>query len=441
MPTRAPQIVALGGGGFSMERDSSLLDDYVALAARAPRARACASCRPPPATPTTTSCASTAASPPAARRATCRCSAATRAPAASRTTSPAHLLSQDLIYVGGGNVVSMLGAWRAHGLDAILRRAWRRGHRAVRPLGRLAVLVRAGAQRLPRRAPAGARPRAAAVLQLRPLRRRARAPRGVPPLRRRRDARRLRGRGRRRRCTSAARELERVVSSRADGARLPRRARRRRRPRDAPGGPTTSARARPRGRGARTRAAPPARRAREPPAAQARAWPRERAPVPTRAAADLRDGRRRLHDGADQPAARRLRALARARAANRGSCSCRPPPATRRAQINAFKARFAGRTCVPEHLSLFRLREAEPPAARDRRSSRTSSTSAAARCATCSRSGARTSSTRCSCEAWRARDRARRPERGRDVLVPGGHHPLQRPARAARRASGCSRAR
>jgi len=38
-----------------------------------------------------------------------------------------HLLAQDLIYVGGGNVVSMLGAWRAHGLDAILRRAWRRG--------------------------------------------------------------------------------------------------------------------------------------------------------------------------------------------------------------------------------------------------------------------------------------------------------------------------
>jgi peptidase E len=38
-----------------------------------------------------------------------------------------HLLAQDLIYVGGGNVLSMLGAWRAHGLDAILRRAWRRG--------------------------------------------------------------------------------------------------------------------------------------------------------------------------------------------------------------------------------------------------------------------------------------------------------------------------
>ncbi len=38
-----------------------------------------------------------------------------------------HLLAQHLIYVGGGNVVSMLGAWRAYGLDAILRKAWRRG--------------------------------------------------------------------------------------------------------------------------------------------------------------------------------------------------------------------------------------------------------------------------------------------------------------------------
>jgi len=38
-----------------------------------------------------------------------------------------HLLSQELIYVGGGNMVSMLGAWRAHGLDGVLREAWERG--------------------------------------------------------------------------------------------------------------------------------------------------------------------------------------------------------------------------------------------------------------------------------------------------------------------------
>jgi dipeptidase E len=40
---------------------------------------------------------------------------------------PTHLLAQDLIYVGGGNVVSMLGAWRAHGLDGVLQEAWRGG--------------------------------------------------------------------------------------------------------------------------------------------------------------------------------------------------------------------------------------------------------------------------------------------------------------------------
>src|ERR1700712_2049458 len=38
-----------------------------------------------------------------------------------------HPLSQDLLYVGGGNVLSMLGAWRAHGLDEVLAEAWRRG--------------------------------------------------------------------------------------------------------------------------------------------------------------------------------------------------------------------------------------------------------------------------------------------------------------------------
>jgi dipeptidase E len=38
-----------------------------------------------------------------------------------------HLLKQDLIYVGGGSVVSLLGVWRAHGLDEALAECWRRG--------------------------------------------------------------------------------------------------------------------------------------------------------------------------------------------------------------------------------------------------------------------------------------------------------------------------
>jgi peptidase E len=39
----------------------------------------------------------------------------------------AHLLEQDLVYVGGGSLVSLLGTWRAHGIDLALREAWHAG--------------------------------------------------------------------------------------------------------------------------------------------------------------------------------------------------------------------------------------------------------------------------------------------------------------------------
>lgn len=39
----------------------------------------------------------------------------------------AHLLAQDLVYVGGGSLVSLLGTWRAHGLDLAVREAWQAG--------------------------------------------------------------------------------------------------------------------------------------------------------------------------------------------------------------------------------------------------------------------------------------------------------------------------
>ena len=38
-----------------------------------------------------------------------------------------HLLSQDLIYVGGGSVISLLGVFAAHGVGEILREAWEAG--------------------------------------------------------------------------------------------------------------------------------------------------------------------------------------------------------------------------------------------------------------------------------------------------------------------------
>jgi dipeptidase E len=38
-----------------------------------------------------------------------------------------HLLSQDLIYVGGGSLVNLLAVWEAHEISAILSLAWRQG--------------------------------------------------------------------------------------------------------------------------------------------------------------------------------------------------------------------------------------------------------------------------------------------------------------------------
>jgi dipeptidase E len=126
MSNRAPQIVALGGGGFSMERDSSLLDDYVLSLTGASRPRVCF-------LPTASGDADHYVVR-FYRRFSPTCDAShlslfrrDQGTDGVEDDLATHLLSQDLIYVGGGNMLSMLGAWRAHGLDAILRKAWRRG--------------------------------------------------------------------------------------------------------------------------------------------------------------------------------------------------------------------------------------------------------------------------------------------------------------------------
>jgi dipeptidase E len=126
MPNRAPQIVAFGGGGFSMERDSLLLDDYVLSLTGSPRPRVCF-------LPTASGDADHYVVR-FYRRFSPECEAShvslfrrDQGTDGVEDDLASHLLGQDLIYVGGGNVVSMLGAWRAHGLDTILRRAWRRG--------------------------------------------------------------------------------------------------------------------------------------------------------------------------------------------------------------------------------------------------------------------------------------------------------------------------
>lgn len=47
----------------------------------------------------------------------------------SRTVADlrAFVLSQDVVWVGGGNTASLLAVWRMHGLDLVLREAWEAG--------------------------------------------------------------------------------------------------------------------------------------------------------------------------------------------------------------------------------------------------------------------------------------------------------------------------
>ena len=117
------QIVAFGGGGFSMERGNRLLDDYVLGVTGKQRPKVCF-------LPTASGDADHYIvrfyqAFPAER---CEPSHISLFRRESGVSDPhEHLLTRDLIYVGGGSVISLLGAWRAHGLDVTLRRAWERG--------------------------------------------------------------------------------------------------------------------------------------------------------------------------------------------------------------------------------------------------------------------------------------------------------------------------
>ncbi len=120
MPQR--QIIAMGGGGFSMEPDNLALDRYV-LAQVGNKARPKV-CFIPTASGeaqeyilnfykafTSLGCEPTYLS-------------LFRLPTADLE---GYLLEKDVIYVGGGNTRSMIALWREWGLDLILRKAWEQG--------------------------------------------------------------------------------------------------------------------------------------------------------------------------------------------------------------------------------------------------------------------------------------------------------------------------
>ena len=118
----------MGGGGFSMEPDNPLLDDFVlSLSTRRP-ARVCF-----------VSTASADAATYLVRfyrafsgRAVTTDLTLFDAPSLPRrpaTTGEldAFVAEQDILYVGGGSTANLLALWRAHGLDRVLKDAWARG--------------------------------------------------------------------------------------------------------------------------------------------------------------------------------------------------------------------------------------------------------------------------------------------------------------------------
>ena len=149
----------MGGGGFTMEPDNPVLDDFVlALAgAREPRILFLPTASGDP------TAQITAFHARFGDRA-CRADAPVAVPPARLDAHRCAtiVLEQDVIYIGGGSMRNLLAIWRAHGLDELLVEAWERGHRARRPQRRRDVLVRGRHHALERAAGDDRGPRAAA---------------------------------------------------------------------------------------------------------------------------------------------------------------------------------------------------------------------------------------------------------------------------------------
>ncbi len=126
MVGRLQQIVAFGGGGFSMEAGNPLLDDYVLSLTDRERPKVCF-------IPTASGDADHYVVrfyrhfAPIAECSHVSLFRRDKGAGAVEGDLRSHLLQQDLIYVGGGSVLSLLGTWKAHGLDDVLHECWQRG--------------------------------------------------------------------------------------------------------------------------------------------------------------------------------------------------------------------------------------------------------------------------------------------------------------------------
>lgn len=111
----------MGGGGFSMEPENPLLDQHILSLAGVPRPKVCF-------VPTASGDADEYITRFYRAFSSHDCQPADL-PLFRRTVGDleSFVLSQDVIYVGGGSTANLLAIWRVHGLDRILWRAWDQG--------------------------------------------------------------------------------------------------------------------------------------------------------------------------------------------------------------------------------------------------------------------------------------------------------------------------
>ena len=116
-------ILAMGGGGFTMEPSNPLLDDFVLSLSDAPEPRILFL---PTASGDTTAQINAFQARFGARTCVAEHLSLFRLADAKR---PLHeiVLGQDIVYAGGGSMRNLLAIWQAHGLDRLLLEAWRRG--------------------------------------------------------------------------------------------------------------------------------------------------------------------------------------------------------------------------------------------------------------------------------------------------------------------------
>ena len=117
------QIIAMGGGGFMMEPDNPLLDEYVLAQATSPRPRVLF-------LPTAQGDSHDAIARfyNAFERFACVPTILSVFRAFGRPDNvETAILSSDVVYVAGGATRAMIAVWRAYGIDLALRQAWERG--------------------------------------------------------------------------------------------------------------------------------------------------------------------------------------------------------------------------------------------------------------------------------------------------------------------------